>query len=703
MQELAFLPFGAQYYRAPTPLREDFARDLAGFAAHGFNTIKIWLQWRWNNPEPGRFCFDDMRELLDEAQKNGLKVVINIICDVAPAWFYRQYPDAVMRYADGRPLNPQTTACRQIGGTPGPCYHHPEGRTIRRELIEAAARELGGHPALAVWDLWNEPELTCGVKRQPVQEDMVCYCENSRREFLQWLENKYGGVEGVNHAWGRNYQHMDEVELPRCGQTIQDMIDWRLFFAETLAEECRMRAEAVKKYDRQHPVMVHTVPMPYFNMVNACSDEYLLAQHCDMFGNSLGSSPFSATTATTAAYGKWVMNAEIHAIGGDTFNRPSVPTFNEMKRHIFIPLGRGVKGFLFWQYRPERMGLESPAWGLTDLAGGDTPWLVQAKQINDALQRQAEGLLRCKPVPARIAILNASDAQLFTWCITGGTELYYQCVKGLFDILYEANFPVDIISEHQLTADALARYACVLLPFPYYLQRRHADALKAWVADGGTLISEALFGGYTAETNLHATTLPGHGFDEVFGLKEGGVLTASSFHNAYGGAWATQNDRDEIEIRYADGTARGYFFRETLDCGTAEPIGQFADGTAAGVNRYGKGVAVMLGSLLGACYARKRDPGTAAFIRSLVERYTALRPTADCRGHADWLLNGEDAAYCVIQAAPGGGELTLSSSWLRNTAYLENLITGERYAVEGGTAVLPTEESGIEAYALRRV
>ncbi|MHB1356830.1 MAG: beta-galactosidase, partial [Anaerolineae bacterium] len=74
---------GSQYYRAPTPDRSEWRRDLAQFAALGLNTIKIWAQWRWNNPEENEFIFDDVLELLEIAEKNGLQVVINTISDVA--------------------------------------------------------------------------------------------------------------------------------------------------------------------------------------------------------------------------------------------------------------------------------------------------------------------------------------------------------------------------------------------------------------------------------------------------------------------------------------------------------------------------------------------------------------------------------------------------------------------------------------------
>ena len=34
--------YGVQYYRAPTPVREEWAQDLENIKKHGFNTIKIW-------------------------------------------------------------------------------------------------------------------------------------------------------------------------------------------------------------------------------------------------------------------------------------------------------------------------------------------------------------------------------------------------------------------------------------------------------------------------------------------------------------------------------------------------------------------------------------------------------------------------------------------------------------------------------------
>ena len=126
--DLKGIPFGAQYYRAPTPEEADFERDLERFSAQGFNTIKIWAQWRWNNPSDGVYDFRDLKQLLEIAGRRSLGVVVNIICDVAPAWLFMKHPDALMELADGRRLYPQTTAWRQVGGAPGPLPSPPRGR-----------------------------------------------------------------------------------------------------------------------------------------------------------------------------------------------------------------------------------------------------------------------------------------------------------------------------------------------------------------------------------------------------------------------------------------------------------------------------------------------------------------------------------------------------------------------------------------------
>ena len=81
MRNLDFIPFGAQYYRAPTPKPHCWERDIKNFAGFGFNTLKIWAQWRWNNPKKDVYDFSDLHTIMDLAKKYGVKVIINMILD----------------------------------------------------------------------------------------------------------------------------------------------------------------------------------------------------------------------------------------------------------------------------------------------------------------------------------------------------------------------------------------------------------------------------------------------------------------------------------------------------------------------------------------------------------------------------------------------------------------------------------------------
>ena len=663
-----FLPFGSQYYRCPTPHPTEWETDLRNFKGHGFNTIKIWAQWRPNNPARDVYDFTDLERLMDLAAENDLKVIINVILDVAPVWFYREYPDSIMEFADGTRLMPTATENRQIGGAPGPCYHHPQAILYKRRFVEKLAERFAGHPALFLWDLWNEPELTCALARAASESKMTCYCPHSQAAFRGWLKDKYGTIEALNEGWQRRYLSFDEVEVPRSPRHFQDMIDWRRFFADTLTADLAERVQAVRQYDADTPVMVHTVPPPHFNMINACADDYQLAKLCDLFGNSTGSSAFPAALSVCSAKGKPVINAEIHALGGETFNHPRIPTYNELKIHIFVPLSKGIQGFIFWQYRPELTGRESPAWGLTDREGNPTPYLEDIKAINRYLQDNRDFFCACKPSPARAAVIKDNANEVFAWCASGSTEKYLHSLMGAYQAFQDANLNADILTADQVAEQDLSAYKLLYYPLPYYMSKRVADKLAAWVREGGTLVSECYFGAYRSECNLHSLRVPGYGFDELFGLRESASSTVSAFTNAYSESWSDDPDSLLTSVRYTplEGepfAIAGYYFCESFDTSRGEAIGRFGSGQPAAVRcPLGKGQGIFLGSLFAAAYDRTRSDSSLRFFLDLAAR-AGLRPEAkaDRPGvRVDSLSDGKRLLVLLTNTGGASGPVRVS-------------------------------------------
>lgn len=603
-------------------------------------------------------------------------VIINTIFDVAPTWFCKKYPESVMVTLDGRKLECQTTSYRQIGGSPGPCYHHKEGIKFRVEFLQAIVSRYKDHPSLYVWDLWNEPEITSGILREPVLEDMVCYCPNSISQFIMWCKNKYKSITVLNRKWNRNYTSWEEIEAPRGREVFNDMIDWRMFFIETLKNELKIRVDVVKKIDTIHPVMVHTVPLPFFNHINACSDDYGMAKLCDMFGNSsIGNLPFSSTIAVASAKGKTVINSEIHALGGTTYQRSKIPNFEELKKHILIPLSRGIKGFLFWQYRCETLGTEAPAWGMTDLNGNVTDWMKSIIRLNNVLQEHSSIISVSDPLPAKIAIINGIKNEIFDWCVSGSIDKHYNSVLGTFMAMYQSQYNVDVINCEQILEEDLSQYKVLYYPFPYYIEKEIAERLKKWIELGGTLISEAFLGGVRDEDGLHSSTIPGYDYDKIFGVTEGHVYSSSKDDILI-------NINKDLKYLSKGDHVMGSFFRESLIAKNADIIANFEDGSpAVTLSNYGLGKGIMIGTLLGYSYAKKQLSNTANLINSIVF-LSGLIPyiqTDNKNVRADLLKSNDDFLLIVNNDSNYSGKVKLIVNYnINDKTRFINLITNEK-------------------------
>ncbi len=675
MRELlrdVYFPFGSQYYRAPSPPPEDWERDLDRMAALGFNTVKYWIQWRWNNPAPNQFDFEDIDRLMDLAGERDLRVMLNTIVDVAPAWIYSQYPDASMVTLGGRAIGPQTQPHRQIGGL-GLCLHHESVMDHLFDFLGAAVERYSDHPALEIWNVGSEPELTQSMAEMRLWADdarliheMLDYNEHAQSAFRRWLKQKRyrGDLDRLNRAWNRNYRSFDEAEVPKTRNTFNDLVDWRMFFVDTLGDHLARRFEVTEKIDAgRHPVMCHHVFIQGFPVTSTASDPWNAGRFGDLHGITQMDDPMMCDVARCCARGRPVISAEMLMLMGYTLDLPDAIDANAIKRNVFTGVAANLKGFIFWQYRPEMLGREAPTWGLSHLDGSTTPWLDAFAEVGRALQQEAGFLLDAAPPAAEVAVLYSPENQVFAWASTGNEKNATDSVLGAHLALYEDNHVVDLIHPREISEGVLDQYKVLVAPFPYWLSADVADRLRAWVEAGGTLIGEAYFGGWDVENGRHHTTLPGYGLHEVFGVRQrnaeparedrflavsgvvrsdGGTLRSGLNEPRPGDGFVLAqpvdagggNGQVEIEIaadlpHLATGEkAYGAFVKETFVVEGAEVMATYRDGDAAVVrHRFGKGQAILVGSYVSLPYRRQGYAGNARLIRSLVDQAKlAARP-----------------------------------------------------------------------------
>ncbi len=306
-----FIPFGSQYYRAPSPKSEDWEKDLREFASVGFNMVKFWVQWRWNQPDEDRFYFEDIDRLMDLAAEFGLRVMLNTIVDVAPHWIYQKFPEAVMVTLDGRRVGPQTQPHRQIGGL-GLCFNHAPAMEHLFNFIRETVRRYREHPALEMWNVASEPELTSSMSELRLYADdaekmgdMLCYCERCQEAFRAWLSEKYGSIEELNHVWKRNYRSFADAEVPRTRNTFDDLVDWRMFFVDVLGRHVKRRFEVAAAEDGgRHPLLCHHVFIQGFPVVSTANDPWNVAKYGDLHGITQMDDPMMVDVARCAARGR---------------------------------------------------------------------------------------------------------------------------------------------------------------------------------------------------------------------------------------------------------------------------------------------------------------------------------------------------------------------------------------------------------------
>lgn len=648
-----YIPFGSQYYRAPSPHPQDWEHDLRRMAELGFNTVKFWVQWRWNHPAENDFWFEDIDRLMDLAETCHLRVMLNTIFDVAPAWIYRTYPDASMVTLDGRRIGPQTQPHRQIGGL-GYCFNHDGVLTHFFHFLEETVRRYRDHPALAIWNVGSEPELTSSMAEMRLfaddaskMGDMLCYCPHCQAKFRLWLEQRYRTIAALNESWNRNYRSFAEAELPLTRNTFNDLIDWRLFFVDTLGANVKRRFETAQAIDQgRHPLMCHHVFIQGFPITSTANDPWNVGQYGDLHGFTQMDDAMMIDVLRSCAKDKPVLSAEMLMLPGYTLDLPRPIDADDVKRFIFSGVAGNQKGFIFWQYRPEILGREAPAWGLTWLDGGETPWLQAYAAAGRVLQKNAGFLLDARPRPAEVALLYHPENQIFGWAATGNEKNVTDSLLGVHRALYEHNHIIDFIHPREFDQDILQHYRVVYIPFPYLLGEKVCQALAAWVEAGGVLIGEACFAGWNREHGHHEKVVPGYGLEKVFRARQGVVAPAGE----EGVAICIERD---LPMLRAGAVANGRIIQESLVVEGAEILARFPNGTAAVTRAFhGKGQAILIGSYPGLASHRSGDAGSRALIASLVEMACPIarpRASGDAPVRVDTLYDARGGTMLIVQ------------------------------------------------------
>lgn len=492
---------GVQYYRPPSPDPSKWDRDIAAIADAGFDTVQLWLIWGWVESADGVFEWGDYDRLMELAHARGLRVVISTIAEMQPAWLLRRHPDAAAVDHLGR-VTPSTIRVEaQAGVTPGGSLDDPRVLERMRGFLDAAARHFAGHPALVAWDCWNE-------NRWAMEADgYLDYSAASIRAFHDWLRARHGDLDGVARAWRRRFSSWSDVQPGRTpGLPYTDLVAFQRFLTDRAATHMRFRRDVLRAADPVHPILAHCGE-PSVNSAGSMfeqplsrGNDFALADELDGYGCSsfphlTGMSALDLAVrieATRSAAGdRPFLLAELQGGGGRLGHHVLPPVEpEEQQRWLWNGIGRGAKGVIVWQWRDEILGRESGGFGFAG-DDGHAPGRVAAMAQTGRIIREHSAFLDdYRPEAARVGVLFLPDTYYLEWAQDGtdGRQAHTSVLSWM-RILEQVQIPYDVLDPDHL--DRLSDLRLLALPWPLAVPAHALDAIAAWVARGGLLVTEA--------------------------------------------------------------------------------------------------------------------------------------------------------------------------------------------------------------------
>ena len=520
------------------------------------------------------------------------------------------------------------SSCWEIGPIAGPScdgpiwpprINHP--RRLKRTLdyIGAVATHFKGHPALLAYNTFNE------IGNESFDSYTIA-------EFIAFVRNQYSDdIRKLNHAWGCFFDTFERIaeQAPRWGRwrwtSPLAQRDWLRFRGQNFVDRMDDWAAAIREVDAD--VVIFADILGADTMHNRAGgrfgvNDWQVAEHVDVLGLSCYDNMLSKKwwevdswrwaqwwrSTHSAAGGKQTMISEMMTQNRTMFPGEASSMTDQIRLWSYQAIFHGVKGLIYWKYRPFRRGLHVAGRGLTDFNAEPNQFGKQAAEVAAFTARHADPLAGAVPDCAGCAILHDHNTQdIDTALQQRDPDFYTDAHAGIFRGFWSCGVsPLYVRTED--IRDGVPEWVKVLaIPCNIAVSQQTADALADFVRRGGRLFTEGRFALLNEDATLW-NHVPGGGLADVFGVEECN-FTARFCDTLPIGSHALTFENDYFQtLKLADDVK--------VHCRT------ITDTPAAAARKVGDGLYVHTPFLLGA-KIHQQTPGALETFEAIM---TLLRP-----------------------------------------------------------------------------
>jgi beta-galactosidase len=637
-QRLGGFAFGGDYNPEQWD-RAVWAQDVDLMRRAGVNLVTVGVfAWASLEPEPGRYTFDWLDEVMDLLHAGGISVDLATPTAAPPVWLSELHPEVLPVTEDGQPFG----FGNRLHFDPTSVHYRQHAAGITRAL----AQRYSTHPALAMWHIGNE-------------YGPVAYTASAALAFRDWLRRRYGDdLDRLNDAWytrfwGQRYTSWAQVhppELPRSWSNPARRLDFQRFCSDALLECFVAERDIVRAHRDDLPVVTN------FMRFYRRADYWRFAAQADAAALDIYPDPGEPDSSVAAALNfdlmrslrgrPWLlMEQAASAVSQWRVNNVKRP--GQLRLGSYQAIAHGADSVLFFQWRAGRGGHERFHSAMLPHSGTGARSWKEVKALGNELPKIA-AVAGCAS--------RAGVAVLFDWDAWWALELTHGLPRNDFDYpalvtdhyrpLLTAQYAVDLVN---FDAD-LSGYRVLVIPNAYLVTDRFVAAVERFVADGGTLVC-SFFSGVVDETNqVRQPAYPG-ALRRLLGV----------WIDEY---WPAR-DGESFAVRFADGShGDADWWQDSIHLETARALAWYASGPLDGrpavvENSVGAGRAVYLGTRLAGPALRDvvlgavRAAGVAPVVTGAPSFVEATRRDGDGVEYLFLLNHSETETATVPIATPG--------------------------------------------------
>ena len=463
-------------------------QDMQYAREAGINTLSIGIfSWAFLEPEDGVYDFSWMDEVMDNLAANGIKAVLATPSGARPAWLAKKYP-SVLRVTENRLNN-------VFGGRHNACYSSPDYERKVTEINTRLAERYKDHPALMMWHVSNE-------------YNNDCHCPRCQERFRDWCKARYGTIENLNRAWwnsfwSHKYTSFDEVISPSTlgeEENVAHNLSWKRFVTKQTVDFMNAETEPLRRITPHLPVTANLMGtftgLDYYALGRAMDisswDNYPDWRGDERDLQTARISAFKHDLMRGVADQKpfLMMESSPSSVNWHTINplrKPGTILYQGLQA-----IAHGSDSVQYFQFRAGRGGSEQYHGAVIDRTGTNRTRTFREVAEVGATLKQLKAVAGSE-TRNQIALLydwHVRWAVDGAWMLHRHHEKYEETVRDFHIELGRLGYGVDMVDE----LSDLSQYKVVIAPMAYIMRPGFGEKLKAFVENGGTLITTYVTG-----------------------------------------------------------------------------------------------------------------------------------------------------------------------------------------------------------------